>query len=102
MWLLQKKFACEIYTYIYIYTITRNHCSLGFFSTLIKHNKDKKQNLQKKKKLKELENKKPIRCIEVIMKLTKIKEKKNQHDLEIIGQYRNWWLFSVVERKKRF
>lgn len=36
------------------------------------------------------------------MKLTKIKEKKNQHDLEIIGQYRNWWLFSVVERKKDF
>lgn len=79
------------YIRIYIYTITRNHCSLGFFSTLIKHNKDKKQNLQKKKEItvKELENKKPIRCIEVIMKLTKIKEKKNQHDLEIIGQYRN-------------
>lgn len=77
------------YIRIYIYTITRNHCSLGFFSTLIKHNKDKKQNLQKKKKLKELENKKPIRCIEVIMKLIKTEEKKTKHDLEIIGQYKN-------------
>lgn len=69
----------NIYVYIYTHTITRNYCSLGFFSTLIKHNKDKrKKYLQKKNQLNELENKKPIRCTEVIMKLTKIKEKKTQ------------------------
>lgn len=47
--------------YVYIYTITRNHCSLGFFSTLIKHNKDKrKKHIYKNKKkneLNELKNK---------------------------------------------
>lgn len=32
------------------------------------------------------------------MELTKIEKK--QHNLEIIGQYRNKRLFSVVERKK--
>lgn len=61
------------YIRIYIYIIIRNYCFLGFFSILIKYNKDKKIKFIKKK---EFENKKLIRCIEVIMKLIKIKKKK--------------------------